>query len=140
MSNVTVEVGAVVTGAQIVELQARCGSTGWGLGTEEEWDDAIQRAVGVAVARRDSELVGVGFLSGNRRHCEMSDVAVQIDARGDGVGRRIVEQLVRRSDEVGVRYLTCVRAPDQPWLEGFYASFGFEPIDFALSRVNNIKD
>lgn len=75
----------------------------------------------VAVNERD-EMIGIGQLKPHGEDIlELASIAVYPEYRGQGVGRAIIEHLVK----VGTRplYLTCISS-----LEPLYEKFGFRTI------------
>lgn len=131
---ISVFIDTEITGAEIVSLQAACGSTGWGLGTEEMWNTCIRQALCVVGARdSDSKLVGLGFLIGNIRHAEPVDVTVDPSVQRQGIGRRIMQELLTFANDNEIQWVNLIRDPATPWLKEFYESMSFEDIDFAMA-------
>ncbi len=81
----------------------------------------------VLVARRDDDLVGHLQLSGTGRddELEIKNMAVRPDARGAGIGRRLVHEALRIAADTGVaRILVATAAADVGNLR-FYQRCGF---------------
>jgi GNAT superfamily N-acetyltransferase len=135
-----VSVDAEVTAVEILTLMDDCRYTGWGRGTLDVWDSCLRQSLCVVSARdEDASLVGIGFLIGNMRHAEIVDLSVRPDVQRMGLGRRIVSSLVEFAAAAETRYLNLFAAPGRPWLTDWYASQGFEQIDFALGRTLDIE-
>jgi len=77
------------------------------------------------VAEEEGAIVGVGQIKmhgdGSR---ELASIAVIPARQGQGIARKIIEQLI--AQEAGALYLTC-----RSQLEPFYARFGFRKIERA---------
>lgn len=79
----------------------------------------------VAVAP-GGELLGCGQIKPHRDGSrELASIAVHEQARGQGVARAVIEELVRQ-ETARPLYLMC-----RAGLEAFYRKFGFYPIAFA---------
>jgi len=83
-------------------------------------EDPAGRIVGFACAR----LVGQAL--------HLHEISVRQEAQGQGVGRRLLQQVENAARCAGVRELTLTTFVDVPWNAPFYARFGFEIIDEGL--------
>ncbi|MNE62858.1 N-acetylglutamate synthase [compost metagenome] len=83
-------------------------------------EDPAGRIVGFACAR----LVGQAL--------HLHEISVRQEAQGQGVGRRLLQQVENAARCAGVRELTLTTFVDVPWNAPFYARFGFEVIDEGL--------
>lgn len=83
-------------------------------------EDPAGRIVGFACAR----LVGQAL--------HLHEISVRHEAQGQGVGRRLLQQVENAARFTGVRELTLTTFVDVPWNAPFYARFGFEIIDERL--------
>lgn len=117
----------------------------------ETWDEAwadIRRhaAEGVAlIAEDDAGPAGFAFataLRGERSH--VTDVYVRPDARGSGLGTRLMAEVASRARELGARWITLnVRTSNRP-ARVFYERLGFEdvqvvaaaPVDVLAERAS----
>jgi len=84
-------------------------------------EDPAGRIVGFACAR----LVGQAL--------HLHEISVRQDAQGQGVGSRLLQQIIDVARCADVRELTLTTFVDVPWNAPFYARFGFEVIDEGLS-------
>ncbi|MHB8382122.1 MAG: GNAT family N-acetyltransferase [Candidatus Binataceae bacterium] len=78
------------------------------------------------VARLDGRAIGCGaIIRRKKEHAEIKRMFVARDARGTGVGRRILEKLERTAFEQGCRMLRLETGVSQPEAIGLYRSAGF---------------
>ena len=103
--------------------------------SSQVWEEAMTDALGVASAWQETELVGIGFLVGTRRHAILCDLAVAPDHRQNGIGRRLAEQLVDTARQKEVRYTTLYYNEARPWLANFYQSLGFQAMTNGMQRL-----
>jgi [ribosomal protein S18]-alanine N-acetyltransferase len=75
----------------------------------------------------DDGVVGFGgVMVGEEAH--VTNLLVAADRRGEGIGRRLLVELIRRAVEAGSRHLTLeVRSRNLP-ARGLYASVGLAPV------------
>ncbi|MCY1459367.1 ribosomal-protein-alanine acetyltransferase [compost metagenome] len=76
--------------------------------------DPAGRIVGFACARLADQAL------------HLHEISVRQEAQGQGVGRRLLQQVVDAGRCAGVRELTLTTFVDVPWNAPFYARFGFE--------------
>ena len=112
--------------AELAELEARLfGTDAWSLASW--WGELAGRPRREYVLVADTE--GITGFAGLDHAGEVSDVmtiAVAPRARGAGLGRRLLEELITRSRAKGARRLLLeVRADNEPAL-GLYTARGFE--------------
>ncbi|WP_327677110.1 GNAT family N-acetyltransferase [Kitasatospora sp. NBC_00458] len=74
-----------------------------------------------AVAEEDGRVLGFVTLVGAPPEGELDMLFVEPDAIGRGVGRRLMEHLVSRAEELGFRRVLVVADPNA---EPFYAAMG----------------
>jgi len=65
----------------------------------------------------------------------LHEVSVRLEAQGQGVGRKLLQQVADAARQVGARELTLTTFADVPWNAPFYARLGFEVIDEGLLDV-----
>ena len=80
-------------------------------------ENPIGQIVGFACVRR----------AGQALH--LHEISVRQDAQGQGVGSRLLQQIIDVARCADVRELTLTTFVDVPWNAPFYARFGFEVID-----------
>jgi len=110
------------------EIVAVRKSTGWEAGDSEEgWRQNLDTALAVVAVRddRSSELVGMGFLVGNRRHAILCDFNVRPEHQGKGIGTAILQKRMQIADqELKIPFLYTSLAETNP-LKETYKSLGF---------------
>lgn len=77
----------------------------------------------VYVDEEDGRIVGTVSL---RPIANVRCLAVDPEARREGVGARLLERAVERAREDGYTFAELGTAAAHPWLSGFYARHGFE--------------
>lgn len=88
--------------------------------------DGVEQHIGTfVVAREGSRLVGCGGAEAYQFAALIRSVAVAADQRGNGLGRRLVRELLDRLSSRGLRefYLLTTTA------DGYFKRRGFKPID-----------
>lgn len=107
---------------------------------EREWEECLQQnMINVSARNDDGEVVGVGFLCGNRRHAQMVDLVVHPNFREQGVGRGICKVIVDYARYQNIKYLGLTYDKESPWLKEFYESEGFREIDFAMWHESSLR-
>ncbi len=99
-----------------------------GIPARFEWDEWDPRSVH-CVAWRGGEAVGTGRLLPDGR---IGRMAVRIDQRGRGVGRRVLEALVAVATARGD---ASIELSAQQQVEAFYRAQGFEPVGEPYDEV-----
>ncbi len=80
-------------------------------------ENAAGHIVGFACARFEDQAL------------HLHEISVRRQAQGQGVGRRLLQQVADVARQAGVAELTLTTFADVPWNAPFYARFGFEVID-----------
>ena len=83
-------------------------------------EDPAGRIVGFACARLADQAL------------HLHEISVCREGQGQGVGRRLLRQVVDAARCAGVRELTLTTFVDVPWNAPFYARFGFEMLPEGL--------
>jgi GNAT superfamily N-acetyltransferase len=106
------------------------------------WKLCLAQSLALATAREreTGKLVGIGFLIGNQRRGEITDLVVHPSARGSGLGGRILDTLVRHAKQLEIIYLGLTYDKRTPWLKDFYCRHGFRLIDFAMWEAGSLPD
>jgi len=65
-------------------------------------------------------------LQGQALHIE--ELSVRLEAQGQGIGRRLLDEVVAVARRSGLQQLTLTTFADVPWNAPFYARYGFEVI------------
>ncbi len=61
--------------------------------------------------------------------CEMKRLYVSPDGRGSGIGKRLVEAIVREAERIGYREMRLDTLPSMTEAVALYRKSGFEPIE-----------
>ena len=109
-------------------------------GNEQVWSNCLKESLCVVTARdaATDKLLGIGFLVGNSRHGQLTDLSVHSSARQHGIGARIVKEIVTYAKQRGIKYFGLTYDTTSPWLKGFYEKHGFKKIDFAMWEKDSI--
>lgn len=118
------------------EVLALRRAVGWAEGdTEDGWLSNIKGCIQAVGLREKSSnnLVGVGFIVGNRRHAILCDFNVHPDFQRIGLGTIILEERMRIINELKIPYVYTTLSDDNP-LVGMYKKFGFINTDASYFR------
>lgn len=83
-------------------------------------EDLDGRILGFACARLEDQAL------------HLHEISVRREAQGQGVGRKLLQQVVDAARHTGARELTLTTFADVPWNAPFYAQLGFEVIGEGL--------
>jgi GNAT superfamily N-acetyltransferase len=102
-------------------------------GFEEEFDHLPGQYAppdgGLLLAWLDERVVGcAAFRRVNATTCEMKRVYVRPAARGTGLGRRLVERVLRDAREAGYARICLDVLPEFEAAQRLYADLGFKPV------------
>lgn len=111
--------------------------------TWEAWDEAHEDVR--VVAERENEVVGWAALAPVSDRCcyrGVAEVSVYVDAsaRGRGVGRSLLEELVVRSEQAGIWTLQAGIFPENEPSQRLHARCGFRVVGVRerLGRLNEV--
>lgn len=99
-------------------------------------------AIDLFVARLDGEIVGMATLvsfplpTGVRGHVD--DVVVDESRRGEGIGRRLLDDIIRVAHDRRMRTLDLSSRPSRQAAIGLYESLGFTRRDSVLMRYTPV--
>lgn len=125
-----------LTALEVIQLRE---TSGWDHDLDE-WEDCLERHLLNVSARTDNnEVVGVGFLSGTRRHADLVDLVVHPDFRRQEIARNISRIVVNYALSHKIKYFGLTFDKNVPWLPPFYMSEGFQPIDFAMQHRSSLN-
>ena len=105
-------------------------------------ESIAHQAIDLFVARLDGEIVGMATLvsfplpTGVRGHVD--DVVVDGAHRGEGIGRRLLEDVIRVAQDRRMRTLDLSSRPSRQAAIGLYESLGFERRDSLLMRYTPV--
>ena len=131
-----IAIDQAITAQEVADLRR---ASGWDHDTQE-WEQCLEQNL-INVSARDDEgkLVGVGFLTGNIRHAELTDLVVHPDFRHQGIGRSISKIIIDYATDHNIKYFGLTYDKNFPWLKDFYETEGFELIDFAMWHSSSLN-
>ena len=107
----------------------------------DEWENCLkQNLINISVRDDAGRLIGVGFLTGNIRHAELTDLVVHPTRKQQGIGRSIVQAINEYAIKHKIKYYGLTYDKTFPWLVEFYESEGFQPIDFAMWHKHSLGE
>lgn len=111
---------------RVAEIEKECFSSPW---SEQALRDGLSNGCSTfVVGKADGIIVGYGGFSCIVDEGDVYNIAVRKEYRGQGVGRKILGEMVRLAGEKGVRSLTLeVRETNVPAIR-LYTSFGFSNV------------
>lgn len=129
-----------VPGTEVRDLRASDSTDEIQIRTPQFWDTCVAQSLCVVTARERiaDRLVGIGFLVGNFRHAELVDMTVHPDARRNGIGRELQQERLAFAKEHDITYVSLTWDTSKPWLQPFYLSNGFVPVDFAMWHEDSL--
>ena len=80
----------------------------------------------------DGRILGFACARFEDQALHLHEVSVRREAQGQGVGRKLLQQVADAARHAGARELTLTTFADVPWNAPFYARLGFEVIDEGL--------
>lgn len=126
-----IQINEVLKRHEVPELR---GKVGWGR-REEDYPALLDHCLLWATARNEfGRLVAFGYITGPGlafEHGYMEDVMVEPEEQGKGLGKLLVQSLLRGAEEKGISIVT-VNYSEQH--ESFYKECGFIPCGGAVWR------
>ena len=80
----------------------------------------------------DGRILGFACARFEDQALHLHEISVRREAQGQGVGRKLLQQVVVAARHAGARELTLTTFADVPWNAPFYAQLGFEVIGEGL--------
>lgn len=120
-----IEYSNIITPEEYLELRRK---VGWCLFPVEEAKSGLDHAYMVLCARDAGKAVGVMRLLWDGGYIALiSDVIVDPEYQGQGIGKRLVESCIRRiKDDMKPGYKVKLNLMAAKGKEAFYEKFGFE--------------
>lgn len=117
----------VVRNADLEQIMALYKDAGWwneSFGNGEFIPQIIRRSTVFVAAYEGTQIVGMGrAISDGVSDAYIQDVVVLRSHRGQGIGKMLVLEIVRRLKKRGIDWIGLISTPGS---EGFYRSMGFE--------------
>lgn len=136
MDNLVIGVDNKLAAREVVALRQ---ASGWDADLDE-WDKCLKHNLANITARDSTgKLIGAGFLTGNARHAEVTDLVVLPEYREHHVGSSILEEIIKAAKNMQIKYLSLTYDKNFPWLKEFYEKHGFQSIDFAMWHKDSLK-
>jgi ribosomal protein S18 acetylase RimI-like enzyme len=106
----------------------------WKPRTVEHWEKTMSQTLCSIAARgtKKDVLLGAGFLFGSVHYGHVSDLVVKPGYRQRGIGGRILDELIKFTQDQGIEDVGITYDPKYPWLQGFYERHGFAKIDTGM--------
>lgn len=93
----------------------------------------------IAIDSETQEIVGMGTLLHNEKlfakFGTIEDVVVNEDHRGQGIGRKITENLIENGRQMGLKYIDLTSSPMRVEANKLYKKIGFEPRKTTVYRM-----
>lgn len=127
-----------VTPAEIIALRETEGVAG---DSEEIWSSCLNQSLCTVIVRSSltRQLVGMGQVTGNLRHAQLTDLSVKREYRNKGIGKLIGAELLKYVEENQILYVGLTFDKNDPWLKAAYEQYGFRQIDFAMWLERSVK-
>lgn len=111
--------------AEAVELEARCQPRPW---SEGVFSDELSAPNRIYLAAFDDGMVGFGgvLLVGDEAH--VTNLLVVPERRGEGIGRSLLVELIRRVVSEGAQHLTLEVRSENDSARSLYRSVGLAPV------------
>ncbi|MFJ4430364.1 GNAT family N-acetyltransferase [Pseudomonas sp. NPDC089395] len=76
--------------------------------------------------KAQGQLLGFICASLQDQALHIEELSVRLEAQGQGIGRRLLDEVVAVARRSGLQQLTLTTFTDVPWNAPFYARYGFE--------------
>ncbi len=119
----------------VAEIDAIRRSNNWSDDDDDRWQKCLQSSIEVCGVRdKHGTLIGIGFLAGNYRHAVLCDFNVHKKYQRKGIGRAILQQRIKKAEELKIPYLYISLDAANP-LRRMYEGFGFQAGANSLFRT-----
>ncbi len=109
---------------EVAEVEKKCFPVPWS--RESFWREASNENTLYLLMLNDDEIIGYAGTWISFEEAQITNVAVVPEYRGNGNGRALMEELIRRVKEKGVTAMTLEVRPSNAVALGLYESLGFK--------------
>ncbi len=109
---------------EVAEVEKKCFPVPWS--RESFWREASNENTLYLLILNDDEIIGYAGTWISFEEAQITNVAVVPEYRGNGNGRALMEELIRRVKEKGVTAMTLEVRPSNAVALGLYESLGFK--------------
>lgn len=110
----------------ILEIEKRVYATPW---SRQSYEDLISlNDIHTWVAKSDERLVGYMLFQATANDMELHTIAVLPEQQSKGIGRRLMEHLIREAEKFGAEHIFLQVRPSNRHAIALYAKFGFVTI------------
>ncbi len=109
---------------EVAEVEKKCFPVPWS--RESFWREASNENTLYLLILNDDEIIGYAGTWISFEEAQITNVAVVPEYRGNGNGRALMEELIRRVKEKGVTAMTLEVRPSNVVALGLYESLGFK--------------
>lgn len=108
---------------------------GWERGSTQKWEKVLSVSSYVVGAFDEDTLVGFGRILEDGVMCMFYDITVHPDYQGQGIGTKIMENLVDKVKDKGYVSIGLFAWDKNPQNISFYKKFGFEKVDTGMELI-----
>lgn len=125
----------------IKKIEALRRSVGWRKKrTNKKWKEILFKSSFVYSVWDDKELIGMGRILEDGMMCMFYDIAVHKDYQNKGVGKKIMERLVREVKNKKYTSIGIFASKENiTFLSKFYKKFGFEKVNTGMELKKYMK-
>ncbi|MCJ7804891.1 GNAT family N-acetyltransferase [Patescibacteria group bacterium] len=112
---------------------------GWKRGSTQKWKKVLSVSSYVVTAFDGNNLVGFGRILEDGVMCMFYDLVVHPNYQGQGIGTKIMENLIDKVKDKGYASIGLFAWEKNPKNSSFYKKFGFEKVDTGMELVKYIR-
>jgi N-acetylglutamate synthase-like GNAT family acetyltransferase len=117
----------------LLQLSATANPVDW-----KRISDVMQKGY-VFTARDEGKLIGMSLLIPLTKFMaffgNVEDVVVSEDYRGQGIGKKLMENLIAKAKELGMQHLFLTSNKNREAARAIYAAYGFEEYDTTAYKL-----